>query len=100
MSNNVERNIGEVKILENKSEQVILGRFYLLKGGIQMIILNLRTYINRNYITSEHLHPTDMIGYMDSVIDDINEDKQSFLRLVNGQRSVHHITMLTRSESH
>lgn len=42
-----------------------------------MIILNLRTYINRNYITSEHLHPIDMIGYMDSVIDDINEDLQA-----------------------
>ncbi len=42
-----------------------------------MVILNLRTYINRNYIISEHLHPTDMIGYMDSVIDDINEDLQA-----------------------
>lgn len=42
-----------------------------------MIILNLRNYINRNYITSEHLHPTDMLGYMDSVIDDINEDLQA-----------------------
>lgn len=42
-----------------------------------MIILNLRTYINRNYITSEHLHPTDMIGYMDAVIDDINDDLQA-----------------------
>ena len=39
-----------------------------------MIILNLITYINRNYIISEHLHPTDMLGYMDSVIDDINDD--------------------------
>ena len=42
-----------------------------------MIILNLRTYINRNYIISEHLHPTDMLGYMDSVIDDINDDLQA-----------------------
>lgn len=42
-----------------------------------MIIISLRTYINRNYIASEHLHPVDMIGYMDSVIDDINDDLQA-----------------------
>lgn len=42
-----------------------------------MIIINLKNYINRNFIISEHLHPTDMLGYMDSVIDDINEDLQA-----------------------
>lgn len=42
-----------------------------------MEILKLRTYINRNFITSEHLHPSDLLGYMDSIIDDINEDLQS-----------------------
>lgn len=48
-----------------------------MKEGSEMIILNLRTYINRNYIASEHLHPTDMLGYMDTVIDSINKDMQA-----------------------
>ena len=42
-----------------------------------MEILTLRTFINRNFITSEHLHPMDMLGYMDLVIDDINDALQA-----------------------
>lgn len=42
-----------------------------------MKIIDLVIKIQDNYIKSEHLHAEEMIGFMDSVIDDINDDLQA-----------------------
>ena len=42
-----------------------------------MNILKLKNYINSNYIISEHLADDEIEGYMDDVIDDINERMQT-----------------------
>ena len=34
-------------------------------------------YIQNNFIISEHLHATEMIGYMDAVVDEINDRLQT-----------------------
>lgn len=62
---------------KQKTSKTICSLFIFDKEEYKVIIMNLRNYINRNFIVSEHLHPIDMMGYMDAVIDDINEDMQT-----------------------
>ena len=42
-----------------------------------MKIIDLVVKIQSNYIMSEHLHADELIGYMDDIIDVINDDLQA-----------------------
>lgn len=42
-----------------------------------MLITKLIRYINTNYIISEYLSDTEILGYMDTVVDEINDRMQT-----------------------
>lgn len=48
-----------------------------------MNIEKLCTFTNNNYIISEHLRKVELLGYMDIVIDDINERLQANFPLIS-----------------